>query len=150
SVGPFKNTGPFPSKADQNTTYTVTCTARPSENHVTNVTASAVLPAGVTWVGAIAPTGSAISYNTETRAITWNAGVLPQASSASQIKTVSFQISVRPPKAQIGQPLQLLGETTVVGTDGAVNVPLTITRPALTTALSSDPQYRQGKDRVLP
>jgi hypothetical protein len=75
---------------------------------------------------------------------------LPQATSASSVKTVSFQISVRPTKAQVNQQLSLLGETTVVGTDGAANVPLSTTRPSLTTALSSDPQYRQGKDRVLP
>ncbi len=150
SVGPFKNTGPFPSKAGQTTTYTVTWTARPSENPVTNITASAVLPAGITWLGAISPTASVINYNTETRTITWNAGVLAKASNVSQLKTVSFQISVRPTKEQVGQVLQLLGQTTIVGTDGTVNVPLTVTRPVLTTGLSSDPQYRQGKDRVIP
>jgi hypothetical protein len=150
SVGPFKNTGPFPSKADQTTTYTVTWTVRPSENPLTNITASAVLPAGVTWIGAVSPTASIISYNTETRAVTWNAGVLPKASNVSQPKTVSFQISVRPTKEQVGQVLQLLGDTTIVGTDGVANVQLNSTRPSLTTALSSDPQYRQGKDRVIP
>ncbi|MEO5646639.1 MAG: hypothetical protein ABIO57_00195 [Candidatus Paceibacterota bacterium] len=150
SVGPFKNTGPFPSRAAQTTTYTITWTARPSENPITNITASAILPPGVTWLGAISPTASQVNYNTETRTITWSAGVLPKASNISQIKTVSFQISVRPTKEQVGQILQLLGATTIVGTDGTVNVPLTVTRPVLTTGLSSDPQYRQGKDRVLP
>jgi hypothetical protein len=150
SVGAFKNAGPFPPKAAQNTTYTVTWTARPSENPLTNVSASAILPAGVNWIGAILPSDSQVSFNTETRAVTWNAGVLPKAGAASQAKTVSFQISVRPTKDQVGQQLQLLGETTIVGTDGVANVPLTTTRPALTTALSSDPQYSQGKDRVLP
>jgi hypothetical protein len=151
SVGAFKNTGPFPPKSAQTTTYTVAWTARPAENPLTNVSASAILPAGVNWIGAISPSDSQVSYNTETRAVTWNAGVLPKTGGTGAVpKAVSFQISVRPTKDQVGQALPLLGETTIVGTDGVANVPLTTTRPALTTALSSDPQYSQGKDRVLP
>ncbi len=55
----------------------------------------------------------------------------------------------KPTKDQIGQQLQLLGETTVVGTDTTANVPLTVTRPAVTTILSSDPVYSQGKELVI-
>lgn len=150
SVGPLKNTGSFPPKAGQTTTYTVTWTARPAENPVTNIVATAVLPQGVTWVGALSPSSAAVTYNTETRTVSWSVGVLPKATAAVQPKVVSFQVSVRPTKEQVGQQLQLLGETTIAGTDGVANVPLTATRPALTTSLSSDPQYRQGKDRVIP
>lgn len=150
SVGPFKNTGPFPAKVGKVTTYTITWTARPSENPLTNIAASAILPAGVTWVGAVSPASAAIAYNTETRTVTWNAGVLPKATNVSQAKSVSFQISVKPTADQGNQVLSLLGETTIIGTDGVANVPLTVSRPALTTALSSDPQYSQGKDRVIP
>ncbi len=150
SVGPLKNTGPFPPKAQQTTTYTVTWTARPSENPLTNVIASAVLPAGTTWVGAISPQSEPVSYNPDTQTVTWNVGVLPKVGAAVQSKTVSFQVSVKPTKTQIGQALSLLGETTVTGTDTTANVPLTITRPALSTVLSSDPVYSTGKERVVP
>jgi len=150
SVGPLKNTGPYPSRAGQTTTYTVTWTARPSENPLTNVVATAILPAGTTWVGTISPQAEAISYSTDTRTITWNVGVLPAATTVPQTKAVSFQVSVKPTKDQIGQTLSLLGETNISGTDATASVPLTISRPALTTALSSDPVYGQDKDRVLP
>jgi hypothetical protein len=150
SVGPFKNTGPYPSKSGQTTTFTATWIARPAENPLTNVIASAVLPSGVTWLGAISPASEQVSYNTETRTVTWNAGVLPKASSVPQSKTVSFQVSVKPAKSQVGQVLPLLGETSISGTDATANLPLKATRPALTTALSTDPVYSQGKDRVLP
>ena len=149
SVGPIKNTGPFPPKAAQKTTYTVTWTARPSENPLTNVVASAVLPQGVTWSGVISPQAEAVTYDPNSRTVTWTAGVLPKATTAPQTKTVSFQVSVMPTKDQIGQNLALLGETTVVGTDSSAAVPLTVTRPALTTVLSSDPVYSQGKEKVV-
>ncbi|HTH93390.1 MAG TPA: hypothetical protein VL576_02855 [Candidatus Paceibacterota bacterium] len=151
SVGPFKNTGPFPPKAGQSSTYTITWTARPSENALTNVSASAVLPLGTNWVGTTAPPSSPVTYDTATRTVTWNAGVLPKASAstAGQASSVSFQVSVKPTRDQVGQALQLLGTTTIVGTDSTVNVPLSTTRPALTTSLSSDPVYSQGKEKVV-
>ncbi|MDB5189012.1 MAG: hypothetical protein JWM92_610 [Candidatus Nomurabacteria bacterium] len=150
SVGPIKNTGPFPPKAGQTTSYTVTWTARPSENSLTNVTASAVLPLGVTWAGVISPQSEPVNYSPDTRTVTWNVGVLPKATSVPQIKTVSFQLTTKPTASQIGQSLPLLGETTIVGTDTVVNAPLTITRSPLTTSLDSDPVYSAGKERVVP
>lgn len=150
SVGPIKNTGPFPPKANQTTTYTVTWTARPSENSLTGVTASAVLPQGVDWSGVISPQSAALNYNTDTRTITWNVGVLPKTTTVDQSKTVSFQVSERPTTSQVGQALPLLGVTTITATDAVVNVPLTITRPALTTLLASDPAYSVGSEHVVP
>jgi hypothetical protein len=149
SVGPFKNTGPYPPQATKATSYTVTWTARPSENPLTNITASAVLPPGVDWSGVISPQSAAVTYSPDTRTVTWTVGVLPAATSVAQNSTVSFQVSVKPTADQVGQELSLLGETTVVGTDATANVPLTVTRPALTTSLSSDPVYSAGKERVV-
>ncbi len=150
SVGPIKNTGPFPPKAGQTTSYTVTWIARPAENPLTTVVATATLPLGATWAGVVSPASEPVTYNAETRVITWNAGVLPKQSSVPQSKTVSFQVKVLPNKSQVGQALPLLGETSVTATDAIANVPLATARPALTTALSSDPAYSQGKERVLP
>lgn len=149
SVGPVRNTGPFPPKAGQATTYAVTWTARPSENPLTNVTASAFLPQGTDWSGVIIPQSQPVTYDPTTRKVTWVVGVLPKATSVPQTKTVSFQVTVKPTKNQVGQELPLLGETTITGTDATANVALTTTRPELTTALPSDPAYSQGKDLVV-
>lgn len=149
SVGSIKNSGPYPPKAGQNTTYTVTWTARPSENALTNVAASAVLPAGVQWTGVIMPASANVTYDANSRAVTWNAGVLPKANPSAQATAVSFQVAVKPTKDQLGSTLSLLGITTITGTDSSANVPITTTRPALTTLLSSDPAYSQGKERVV-
>jgi hypothetical protein len=149
SVGPFKNTGPFPPKAGQATSYTITWTAQPSENPLTNIVATAVLPQGSTWAGVISPQAAAISYDPATRTVTWNAGVLPKATSVPQTSTVSFQVTTMPTKDQVGTVVPLLGATTITAMDSVVNVPLTVTRPALTTELSGDPVYSAGKERVV-
>jgi hypothetical protein len=149
SVGPFKNTGPFPPEQGKTTTYTITWTALPSENPLTNVAASAILPEGVTWLGNISPSSQPVTYDPGTKTVTWSVGVLPSAATSSQSQSVSFQVSVKPPSDAVGTPLSLLGETTVVGTDATANVPLTVTRPALTSELPTDPAYSSGDDLVV-
>jgi hypothetical protein len=150
SSGPIKNTGPFPPKADQETTYTIVWTIKPTDNALTNIRASAILPAGVIWAGVIVPQSEVISYNTETREIVWSAGSLPKAIGTPLSRTVSFQIKVKPTKSQIGTELSLLGETTLTATDTVANVPLTASRRPLTTRLDTDPAYTAGKERVIP
>ncbi len=150
SVGLIKNTGPFPPKANQETTYTLTWTVRPSENALSGYRASAVLPAGVVWSGVVSPQAEPILYNPETRTIAWDVGVVPRATSTPQSRSVSFQVKVRPTTEQIGLELPLLGATVVTATDTVANVPLTRTLPDLSTRLDSDPAYSPGKEKVLP
>jgi hypothetical protein len=150
SIGPIKNSGPFPSRFDQDTTYTIQWFMRPVENPLNNAVAIAVLPIGVVWTGVISPQSEAISYAPETRVVTWNIGPLPKATNTPVVRTVSFQVKVRPNKSQIDSRLYLLGETKVQAVDSVANTPLTFTRPELTNELSTDPIYSVGKEKVLP
>lgn len=150
SVGPIKNTGPFPPKVGQDTTYTVTWTARPSENALSGYKATAVLPFGVVWAGTVSPQAEPVVYNPDNRTVTWDLGVLPRATSTPQSRSASFQIRIRPTVEDKGREPQLLGETTVTATDTIANVPLTLLKPALSTRLTSDPAYSTGKEKVLP
>ena len=150
SIGPIKNTGPFPPKANQETSYSISWTARPSENALTGMVATAVLPPGVTWAGVIVPTTEQISYAPDTRIITWNIGTMARASTTPVKRMVTFQIKIRPTKSQVGGDLPLLGSTSVSATDAVANVPLSITRPALSTRLDADPAYTPGSEKVLP
>jgi hypothetical protein len=150
SIGPIKNRGPFPPKVNQETTYTVTWTIKPTDNPLTNATATAVLPPGVVWLGVVIPQAEQVSYNTESRVVTWNIGTLPKATTTSLSKSVSFQLSVRPISSQVATELQLLGVTTVSATDAVAKVPVTLDRQPLTTRLDTDPIYTAGKERVVP
>jgi hypothetical protein len=149
SVGPIKNTGPYPPKADAETSYTVTWTILPSDNPLSTITASAILPNGVNWAGVIVPSTESVSYSPDTRTVTWNIGSLPKASATPRSKSVSFQVKVKPTKSQVGSPLELIGESTVTATDTVTSTQITTTRAGLTTKFATDPIYTEGRDRVV-
>ena len=124
---------------------------KPTENPLSGASASAVLPLGVVWAGVTFPQSEIVSYNPETRVVSWAIGGVPKAVGATTgSRQLSFQIKVKPHKNQIESPLELLGETTISATDTVANTPITTTRPPLTSVLSSDPAYSAGKEKVLP
>lgn len=150
AAGPIKNTGPFPPRANRETTYTITWTARPTNNPLTNVVAKATLPAGIVWAGVVVPKTENVTYNPDSRVVMWNAGSLPKATNIPLSKSVSFQIKAKPTASQIGTEIMLLSQTALSATDASANAPLSATRPELTTRLDSDPSYTLDGGRVLP
>lgn len=150
SIGPIKNTGPFPPKVGQETSYTILWTIKPSENPLSSVSASATLPAGVMWTGSVYPSGELISYNPDTKVVSWNIGSMQKATSSAISKSAAFQVKVRPQKTDIGNSVDLLGITTINATDTVANSPISTTRPSVSTYLSTDPAYSVGKEKVLP
>ncbi len=150
SIGAIKNTGPFPPKVNNDTTYTVLWTMRPVENQLNNAVATAVLPIGVSWTGVIAPQSEVVSFNPETRVVSWSIGGVPRATSTPFSRSVSFQIKVRPTKDQTDSVLDLLGQTQVSAIDSIASTPLSLTKLPLTSRLSTDPAYSVGKEKVLP
>lgn len=150
SIGQIKNTGPYPPKADKETTYTVLWSMVPSDNPLTSITASTVLPVGVNWTGVVVPAGETVGFNPDTRTVTWNVGSLPKATSTPRSRAVSFQVKVKPTKSQVGSTLMLTGEASVTATDTVTGTQITTTRSALSTKFGTDPVYTDGRDRVLP
>lgn len=150
STGPIKNSGPFPPKANQNTTYTITWTIRPVENALSGTIASATLPVGSIWSGVVMPQSEDISYNPDSKVVTWNIGALPKATSIPKIRTVSFQVSAKPTVSQITSAIKLLSETSISATDTSTGTVITTKAPEATTVLLGDPVYATGKEFVLP
>lgn len=151
SVGVFPNTGPFPPKVNNRTTYTIIWSVRPSENTLENAQFSAVLPQGVEWNRKIAPEGARVSYNPETRTVVWNIGTLVRASPTNnRSSSVAFQIAVTPPLGSVGRELTLLSPTLYTANDTALDTLITDEKPALTTRLITDPAYSGGDEIVLP
>ncbi len=150
SIGPIKNSGPFPPKANQETSYTLTWTIKPADNPISGAVATATLPTNVTWAGVIVPQSETLLYNQETREIRWNIGSLPKATATQLSKSVSFQIKARPTLSDVSQSLDLLSETVITAQDTSANAALRVTRPALTTSLATDPAYSPGEEKVIP
>lgn len=146
--GPFKNNGPVPPKAEQQTTYTVVWTITNGSNDVSDAVVSASLPAYVKFVGAQGDTS--VSYSDVGGAVTWNAGTIKSGTGFGlPPKEVSFQIAFTPSVSQVGQNPILINDMTLQGVDRFTNTTISMIRSALNTRLTSDPLSKQGDDIVI-
>jgi len=144
STGPFKNTGPWPPVADQETTYTIDLDLTNTVNSVADTVVSGVLPSYVRYVGATSPADGSVSYNAATRTVTWRAGEIAAGASDSS----AFQVALLPSASQRGTSPILMSSIKVTGTDRFTQKPISLTRPEITTQTVSDPSYVQGKGEV--
>jgi len=103
--------GPHPPRVGQETVYRMFWYVRPGSTQATEVTVSAVLPAGVTWKGRESLTGGQrVTYNATSRRITWTIGTV-NADDGPMM--ASFDLGVRPVTKDRGRTAQLLGITTI-------------------------------------
>jgi len=149
SIGPFRNSGSLPPKAEQATTYTIIWSLSSSFNDAENTVVKAILPVYVEYTGNINPTNSDITFNSETRTVSWNAGRIGAGTGfGPSQKEAAFQISFTPSQNQVGNAPILLGETEVTGTDTFTRTEVSDEKPALSTRISTDPIYSFGKEKV--
>ncbi len=148
--GAIANTGPVPPRVDAVTTYTVVWTVTNTSNNITGARVTAALPPQVSWTSVIAPAEAGITYDSSNGTITWVVGAVPRnALVGSGARQVAFQVSLRPSANQIGTAPQIIGESTIVGTDTFANVTIKNTSPALTTRISTDASFKTGDDLVV-
>ncbi len=150
TVGPFENSGPFPPKVDNPTTYTITWTATNSFNNVNNAKVIATLPSNVIWTNFTSPASEQINYDQASGRITWNIGNMQANTGVSHSpREVSFQVSITPSITQVGSNITLLSEATISGTDAYSGEILNDTEPAVTTDIASDPAYQTDIGKVV-
>ncbi len=150
TVGPFENSGPFPPKVDNESTYTITWTATNSYNNTSNVRVSAILPPNVKWKGFTSPDTEKISYDNGRGEVVWDVGNMRSGTGSTYpARDVSFQVGITPSITQVGAVLNLLNESTVSGIDdfsgdriGEIKVPVT-------TNITSDPAYIEDIGKVV-
>jgi hypothetical protein len=130
--GAFQDFGPFPPKADAETSYTVTWTALNSSNAVANASVTAVLPSYVRFTGTMSPSG-AITYNPVGGIVTWTIGDLSENSA----KTATFQVAITPSLTQVGTEPTVVGDERIYGFDRFARTQLERTAPSLTTGSAS-------------
>lgn len=146
-TGPITNTGPMPPKAEQNTSYTVSWTVKNSSNMIGNATVSAVLPPYVRYVSAGA---SGVSYDSNSRTVTWNVGDLSAGVGYSApAKTVNFQVVLTPSTSQAGSIPQLTGPAVLRGQDRYAQVSVTSNAEPVTTQISEQ-GFSSGMEVVAP
>jgi hypothetical protein len=150
TYGPFENSGPFPPKVNNETTYTIIWTASDSFNDIKNAKVSAILPVGVTWTGYTDPTKENITYDKNSSQVVWNIGDMESGIGVNKSpRKVSFQVSITPSISQYGYLIGLVNEATISGTDAYTGAQLVETKPAVTTDVTSDPEYVEGIGSVV-
>ncbi len=144
-TGPFQNTGPIPPQADRETAYTISLSARNSSNNVSNALAKTTLPIYMKWLGKVYPDGEGITYNENSREVTWNIGRI----SSGVTRDASFQVSLLPSISQINSAPFLTGDISLSGTDDFTKTEVSDKKAALTTYISSDPQFSPNDANVV-
>ena len=147
--GPFANSGSIPPKVEQETTYTVFLALVNTANDVRDVRVEARLPAYVRWVGAVSPASEDVSYNGDTRRVSWRAGDLVAWKGVSSApREVAFQIGFLPSLSQVGATHTLIEGSTLTGADEFTDAPLEDTASSVSTDITTDSQFKSGDGTV--
>lgn len=132
SQDPIKNTGPYPPKAEQETTYTITFKVANTVNNVSKARLVASLSPRVTYKEVFVPKGADVIFNPNTREIIWNIGNVRRGEGInSPFREMSFQVGYTPSITEVDESITLLNKATLTGYDDFVNVDLSSSRNAL-------------------
>lgn len=137
SIGPFTNSGAWPLKVDQATTFTIMMTAKNTVNAVAGAKATMTLPQNVTFTGSVSPSDGSLVYNASTREVSWTVGDM----SAGSSKQMNFQVSLLPSLSEKGTSPTLVSDQSITGTDRFIETMVKMINPSVTTRITSDPSY---------
>jgi uncharacterized repeat protein (TIGR01451 family) len=140
--------GPFPPKAGQETTFVVYWQIANPGNDINKAEATAVLPSNVSWDSLVGVSGTTVqpTFNATTSTITWKLEKVPfgVGSFAPRYEAV-FKVKVRPVDNDIGKALTIIRNTKLVGVDGFTNQSVTVSSPNLDTSKVVD---KPGEGKV--
>lgn len=140
--------GTLPPEVGSTTTYQINWFVTNTLNDVSNATLKATLPDDVTFVSA--GNNSGITYNAVSREVRWTIAKI-DAGTGQTLPTLTgtFTVSITPTIGEVGQTKQLVGKTTLVGTDAFSGTTFTLFGNAVATDLPFD-SNAQGKGAVVP
>jgi len=115
---PFTNSGPYPPKSGEKTTYLVSWQLLNYYNDLENVIVSSQLPVGVYWENAWWPQENNITFDPLTGQLLWQVKELKAGTGfTSPVKQVIFKVSSIPSPTQKGSNLRLVEEAQISGKD---------------------------------
>ncbi len=111
-MGPFENSGPLPPVAEETTTYTLNLIAKSGTNELKDTVVTAELPQYVKWLDTVSE-GDVITYNANSRMITWKIGTM----AANTTNEAYIQVSMKPSVMQIQTKPNLLEKQSLTAMD---------------------------------
>lgn len=130
--------GPFPPQVGVPTTLHILWALQTGTSTLEDIRMVSTLPPNVTFSGIANIGAGKLKSDDATRTVVWSLGSL-----TAKQKTVSaeFSITVTPAKGDIGSLLTLVGPISLSARDGTSGAVVTRALDALTTNLTSDPQF---------
>ena len=147
--GPFTNTGIYPPKVDNKTEFAITWTVSNSLNDIEGAKVKATLPSYVTWTGKTSPTAEKMTYDPDSRQITWEIGkLLAGGGTGGSMRQVSFQVALIPSLSQVRTAPALVNVATFEGRDTFTATDIVGTEKAVNTSVHSESGYDLGDEYV--
>lgn len=144
--GPFPQSGPYPPKADTDSTYTILWSITNTSNDLRDARVTATLPPHTTWLAKTGGDGT-VTYNPATSEVIWNIGAVKAGVGySSPVKQTAFQVSAKPSANQIGNYLTIIGPSTLTALDDFTKTERKSIKDALTSELFNDPGRPQSTD----
>ncbi len=145
------NAGAFPPQVGMPTEYTVHWIIRNFSTDAKNVKISASLGSGVEFVESILSTTSeSPTYDSSSGEIVWNIEKIPATRGVigNPVEAI-FRVHATPKTKNIGQFMEILGESILKATDDFTGLELDARGPGLTTALTDDRTVGADGGRVI-
>ncbi len=151
-TGPFPPSGSLPPKVGEETLYTIEWTVLNSTNDVREAKVTALLPSGIAWANAIAPTNEKVTYNPTDHTVTWDLGTLKALSlSPTGRREVAFRVGLTPSVNQVNTSPLLVTGTQFSGIDTFTQKVLNVEVPDLDIRLAKDPLFKSSTEsRIVP
>jgi hypothetical protein len=127
--------GPLPPEVGSSTTYRVEWHFTKTLHAIHRVSVTAALPPAVTWSGQHQLDAGDLSYDDQTKLVTWTINQVPE--DVSDL-IVSFDVTLRPAEADIGRFADLMGETRFSFTDDVSQESILRTSPSVSTDMPDD------------
>lgn len=148
-ASPIPNTGSFPPKVGQKTTYTIVWEVKNFTNDIADAEVTATLPANVTWENVSKTDGTSITYNTASSDVRWHIGAIPAGTGVrSPTLTGAFQVSITPAVTDRNNLVKLINASRLTGIDSFANVPVDLETNAMMTDIPFDPTAKSGDGTV--
>ncbi len=147
----FGNTGPFPPKVGEKTTYTIMWQVKNYYSDVKETKVKATLPQGVELTGTIFPEEEVpkFAYDSQSREIVWSTGDLKMGQGIlGPGPNISFQIAFTPQESQRGQTPEIISEAKITGEDSWTDRIIEAASKGINTTLPDDKTITEGTGKI--
>jgi len=150
SDGTIPNSGPIPPTVGKKTSYTIHWTVTNTFNDLRGVEVKSVLPYGVEWTDKAFPSKTGVEYRERTREVIWNLERVPAGAGVDKpASNLVFQIAVTPTENDAGKSMELIGETSLKGTDTFSQETINLKSEHITTSLPDDKSMTEDMGNVI-